>query len=108
MPNPLVAGKNTYITQLPPQPAKPGPLHGIPISLKDCFDLEGTVTSLGSRFYANHNPIAKKNSWIAQRLLDLGATIPGKTHLHQLAYGITGENRDYGDSLQPHYPTLLT
>jgi len=37
-----------------------------------------------------------------------GAIITGKTHLHQLAYGITGENRDYGDCLQPADPTLLT
>ncbi len=109
LPAPRPTIRNTYITQLPQQnPAKQGPLHGLPISLKDCFDLQGTVTTLGSRFYARHNPIAVKNSWIAQRLLDLGAAIPGKTHLHQLAYGVTGENRDYGDCLQPRDPTLLT
>jgi Asp-tRNA(Asn)/Glu-tRNA(Gln) amidotransferase A subunit family amidase len=114
--------RNTYITplsiesleraeQLPtlyPNPNTRPPLYGIPISLKDCFDLEGTVTTCGSRFYAQHNPIAQQTSWIAQRLLDCGAVITGKTHLHQLAYGITGENRDYGDCLQPHHPTLLT
>jgi Asp-tRNA(Asn)/Glu-tRNA(Gln) amidotransferase A subunit family amidase len=114
--------RNTHITpltkqsleraeQLPtlyPNPNTRPPLYGIPISLKDCFDLEGTVTTCGSRFYAQHNPIAQKNSWIAQRLLNAGAVITGKTHLHQLAYGITGENRDYGDCLQPHHPTLLT
>jgi Asp-tRNA(Asn)/Glu-tRNA(Gln) amidotransferase A subunit family amidase len=84
------------------------PLYGIPISIKDCFDLAGTTTSCGSRFYAQLNPPAVKNSWVAQRLLDVGAIIPGKTHLHQLAYGITGENADYGDSVQPRDPTLLT
>jgi Asp-tRNA(Asn)/Glu-tRNA(Gln) amidotransferase A subunit family amidase len=113
---------NTYITplakqsleraeQLPtlyPNPNTRPPLYGIPISLKDCFDLAGTVTTCGSRFYAHNNPIAQQNSWIAQRLLNTGAVITGKTHLHQLAYGITGENRDYGDCLQPHHPTLLT
>jgi Asp-tRNA(Asn)/Glu-tRNA(Gln) amidotransferase A subunit family amidase len=83
-------------------------LYGIPISIKDCFDVEGTVTTCGSRFYAQFNPVATKNSWVAQRLLDAGAIIPGKTHLHQLAYGITGENTDYGDSLQPRDATLLT
>lgn len=118
--------RNTHITplanesleraeQLPtlyPNPNTRPPLYGIPISLKDCFDLEGTVTTCGSRFYAQHNPIAQQNSQsnsqIVQRLLDAGAVITGKTHLHQLAYGITGENRDYGDCLQPHHPTLLT
>ncbi|NYF91695.1 amidase family protein [Tunturiibacter empetritectus] len=84
------------------------PLYGIPISLKDCFDLAGTVTSCGSRYYQQLHPIAAKNSWVAQRLLDAGAIIPGKTHLNQLAYGITGENADYGDSLQPRDSTLLT
>jgi aspartyl-tRNA(Asn)/glutamyl-tRNA(Gln) amidotransferase subunit A len=83
-------------------------LYGIPISVKDCFDIAGTVTSCGSRFYAQYNPVATKNSWIAQRLLDAGAILTGKTHLHQLAYGITGESADYGDCVQPRDATLLT
>jgi aspartyl-tRNA(Asn)/glutamyl-tRNA(Gln) amidotransferase subunit A len=84
------------------------PLYGVPISIKDCFDVAGTVTTCGSRFYAQHNPVATKNSWVAQRLLDSGAILTGKTHLHQLAYGVTGENADYGDCLQPRDATLLT
>ncbi|MBB5317484.1 amidase [Tunturibacter empetritectus] len=84
------------------------PLYGIPISLKDCFDLAGTATSCGSRYYLQLHPVAAKNSWVAQRLLDAGAIIPGKTHLHQLAYGITGENADYDDCVQPRDATLLT
>jgi Asp-tRNA(Asn)/Glu-tRNA(Gln) amidotransferase A subunit family amidase len=84
------------------------PLYGVPISIKDCFDVAGSVTSCGSRFYAQHNPVATKISWLAQRLLDTGAVITGKTHLHQLAYGITGENADYGDCVQPRDATILT
>src|SRR5579862_4033834 len=103
------ATRNTYITLLKSDPhQKKGPLQNLPISLKDCFDLAGTVTTCGSRFYAQHNTPAPKNSWVAQRLLDLGAILTGKTHLHQLAYGITGENADYGDCLQPRDATLLT
>jgi len=83
-------------------------LYGIPVSIKDCFDVEGTVTTCGSRFYAQRNSPAEKNSWVAQRLLDAGAILTGKTHLHQLAYGITGENADYGDCLQPRDAALLT
>jgi Asp-tRNA(Asn)/Glu-tRNA(Gln) amidotransferase A subunit family amidase len=83
-------------------------LYGIPLSIKDCFDVAGTVTTCASRFYTQHNPAATKNSWVAQRLLDAGAILTGKTHLHQLAYGITGENADYGDCLQPRDATLLT
>jgi aspartyl-tRNA(Asn)/glutamyl-tRNA(Gln) amidotransferase subunit A len=45
---------------------------------------------------------------VAARLKEVGAVIVGKTHLHPLAYGITGENPDYGDETQPHDATLLT
>lgn len=84
------------------------PLFGIPVALKDCFDLEGFRTSCGSKFYAAHFPAAQEDSWVAARLRAAGAVITGKTHLHQLAYGITGENPDYGDCLQPWDAALLT
>jgi Asp-tRNA(Asn)/Glu-tRNA(Gln) amidotransferase A subunit family amidase len=116
------ASHNTYLThysteslrraeQLPhlfPDPKTRPALYGIPISIKDCFDVAGSITTCASRFYAQHNPPAPENSWVAQRLLDQGAILTGKTHLHQLAYGITGENLDYGDCLQPRDATLLT
>jgi Asp-tRNA(Asn)/Glu-tRNA(Gln) amidotransferase A subunit family amidase len=89
------------------RPAK-GSLAGLPVALKDCFDLQGFVTSSGSRFYARHLPAASADSWVAERLKAAGAVITGKTHLHQLAYGITGENRDYGNCLQPDDASLLT
>src|SRR5260370_2986880 len=89
------------------KPNRP-PLYGIPIPIKACFDIAGAITTCGSSFYAQHNPPAQKNSWAAQRLLDTGAILTGKTHLHQLAYGVTGENPDYGDCLQPRDATLLT
>jgi aspartyl-tRNA(Asn)/glutamyl-tRNA(Gln) amidotransferase subunit A len=91
-----------------PDPATRPPLYGIPISLKDCFDLAGTVTTCGSRFYAQHNRPAAQDSAMAQTLRASGALITGKTHLHPLAYGITGQNPEYGDSLQPRDATLLT
>ena len=84
------------------------PLWGIPVSLKDCFDLEGFVTTCGSRFLGDSRAPATEDSAVAARLKNAGAIITGKTHLHQLAYGITGENRDFGDSLQPADPKLLT
>jgi Asp-tRNA(Asn)/Glu-tRNA(Gln) amidotransferase A subunit family amidase len=89
--------------------AKPKPpLYGLPISLKDCFDLGGFPTSCGSRFYAARNGIAHEDSAVAARLRALGAVIIGKTHLHQLAYGITGQNPDYGDCVQPNDARRLT
>jgi aspartyl-tRNA(Asn)/glutamyl-tRNA(Gln) amidotransferase subunit A len=83
-------------------------LYGVPVSIKDCFDVTGTVTSCGSSFYAGINTPAAEDAWIVERLLAAGAIVTGKTHLHQLAYGITGENADYGDSLQPRDLSLLT
>jgi Asp-tRNA(Asn)/Glu-tRNA(Gln) amidotransferase A subunit family amidase len=83
-------------------------LYGMPISLKDCFDLAGFVTTAGTKFYAQHNPPAREDSAVAARLKEQGAIIVGKTHLHPLAYGITGENPDFGDETQPRDATLLT
>lgn len=84
------------------------PLWGVPVSLKDCFDLKGFATSCGSAFYRDHHGIATSDSWVAENLRRSGAVITGKTHLHQLAYGITGENQDFGDCLQPGNTAALT
>ena len=84
------------------------PLYGLPVALKDCFDLAGYTTTCGSRYYADRNGIAREDSAVAARLRALGAIIIGKTHLHQLAYGITGENPDYADCVQPDDAHRLT
>jgi Asp-tRNA(Asn)/Glu-tRNA(Gln) amidotransferase A subunit family amidase len=116
------AGRNVYLALEPervlaeeaalparfPDPQKRPLLYGIPVAVKDCFDVAGYPTTCGSRFYANRNGIAQSDSGVAARLREAGAVIMGKTHLHQLAYGITGENSEYGDCLQPRDPTLLT
>jgi aspartyl-tRNA(Asn)/glutamyl-tRNA(Gln) amidotransferase subunit A len=114
------AGKNVYLAQNPADleaqaesltaldPTRRLALYGIPISLKDCFDLPGYTTTCGSRFYATRNAPASADSWLASQLKKSGALIPGKTHMHQLAYGITGQNADFGDCLQPANPALLT
>jgi len=83
-------------------------LWGVPVSLKDCFDLAGFRTSCGSKFYQEANGVAAEDSAVAARLKSVGAVITGKTHLHQLAYGITGENKDFGDCAQPADATRLT
>ena len=83
-------------------------LYGLPISLKDCFDLAGFPTSCGSRFYAEQSGIVSTDSAVAMWLRAQGAAIVGKTNLHPLAYGITGENPEYGDCLQPRDATRLT
>jgi Asp-tRNA(Asn)/Glu-tRNA(Gln) amidotransferase A subunit family amidase len=85
-----------------------GALWGLPISVKDCFDLAGAPTSCGVHFYRDLHGSATQDSWLVDRLRAAGAVITGKTHLHALAYGITGENPEFGDSLQPRDPTALT
>ena len=91
-----------------PDPAQRPPLFGVPIGVKDCFDVAGYPTTCGSHFYADKNGIAAADSAVAARLRQAGAVIMGKTHLHQLAYGITGENSEYGDCVQPENPQALT
>jgi aspartyl-tRNA(Asn)/glutamyl-tRNA(Gln) amidotransferase subunit A len=81
---------------------------GLPVSVKDCFDLGGAPTTCGVRFYRDLNGIAQKDSWLVKRLRAAGAVIVGKTHLHPLAYGITGENPEFGDCRQPKNPMALT
>ncbi len=83
-------------------------LWGLPISVKDCFDLAGAPTTCGTKFYRDRNGIAQRDSWIVERLRARGAVITGKTHLHPLAFGITGENPEFGDCLQPGKDGALT
>jgi Asp-tRNA(Asn)/Glu-tRNA(Gln) amidotransferase A subunit family amidase len=83
-------------------------LYGMPVSIKDCFDVGGFPTTLGSRYYAERNGVAHEDSAVAARLRSQGAIIVGKTHMHPLAYGITGENPDYGDCVQPRDARRLT
>jgi len=83
-------------------------LFGLPVSLKDCLDLQGFKTTAGTKFYAEKNQNAAADSAVAACLREQGAVIIGKTHLHPLAYGITGENRDFGDCVQPRDASLLT
>jgi Asp-tRNA(Asn)/Glu-tRNA(Gln) amidotransferase A subunit family amidase len=83
-------------------------LWGIPVSVKDLFDLAGAPTSCGVRFYHDKNGLAPQNSWLVEQLRNAGAVITGKTHLHPLAYGITGENPEFGDCEQPGNPGALT
>lgn len=84
------------------------PLWGVPIAVKDCFDLAGTPTTCGTHFYRDRNGIAAGDSWLVEQLRAAGAVIVGKTHLHALAYGITGENPEFGDCVQPRDAGALT
>ncbi|GAA5173278.1 MULTISPECIES: amidase [Amycolatopsis] len=75
-----------------------GPLHGIPVGLKDLIDVAGLPTTGSSRVRAGHR--AEADSVVAARLADAGAVLIGKTHTHEFAYGLitpqTANARDPG------------
>ncbi len=60
-----------------------GPLHGIPISIKDIFDMKGLVTSCGSAVL--HDNVAKADSTVVARLREAGAVIIGKNNMTEFA-----------------------
>ena len=76
-----------------------GPLHGIPVALKDIFDVAGLPTTAGSKLW--EPPAARANSEVATRFLLAGCVLIGKTNLHEFAYGGTNINPHYGTPTNP-------
>ena len=76
-----------------------GPLHGIPISLKDNIWTRGVRTTAGSRILTDLVPPI--DAGVAARLERAGAILLGKTNLHEFAYGITSNNPHYGPVRNP-------
>jgi aspartyl-tRNA(Asn)/glutamyl-tRNA(Gln) amidotransferase subunit A len=63
-----------------------GALHGIPVGIKDLYDIAGMATTCSSRVRHDHR--AESDSACVERLRAAGAVIVGKTHTHEFAYGI--------------------
>ncbi|RAH47204.1 general amidase GmdB [Aspergillus brunneoviolaceus CBS 621.78] len=82
-----------------------GPLHGLPVSLKDSFRLEGVDTSVGYVSFLGHGP-AQENSALVQMLLDLGAVLYVKTNVPQTMMTGDSDNNIYGRTLNPHNTNL--
>ena len=80
-----------------------GPLHGVPVSLKDLIDLSGTATSAASRVRQGH--IAAADATVVTRLRKAGAIIIGKTNLHEFAFGTTNEDSAFGAARHPLDPS---
>lgn len=76
-----------------------GPLHGIPVALKDLFDTAGVRTTAGSRIFADRVPA--EDSAVAARLAAAGAVRMGKTNLHEWAFGVTNQNPHFGAAKNP-------
>ncbi|HEX7975937.1 MAG TPA: amidase, partial [Anaerolineales bacterium] len=76
-----------------------GPLHGIPIALKDLYETRGVLTTAGSRFFAGYVPEA--DAAAVQKLTEAGAVILGKLNMHEIALGVTSNNPHYGPCRNP-------
>jgi len=76
-----------------------GPLHGIPLALKDLYETQGIRTTAGSTFFADYIP--EEDAVAVQRLKEAGAVILGKLNMHEIALGVTNENPHYGDCCNP-------
>lgn len=76
-----------------------GPLHGIPVAVKDLFATKGLRTTCGSKLFENWIP--GYDAAAVRSVLDAGAVLLGKTGLHELAYGNTSINPYFGPVRNP-------
>lgn len=77
-----------------------GPLHGIPVAVKDLLDLAGTPTTAGSKILAAS--LASQDATGVARLRQAGAVIIGKTRMSEFAYSPGSNNAHYGPTANPH------
>jgi indoleacetamide hydrolase len=82
-----------------------GPLHGVPLVLKDNIATVDFPTTAGTPGLAAHRP--KRNARIVQLLLDAGALVLGKANLQELAYGPTSNNAAFGPVRNPYDRTRI-
>ncbi len=79
-----------------------GPLHGIPIALKDNIDTAGILTTAASGVFKDRVPV--EDAEVVRRLKDAGAVILGKLNLHEFAYGGTSDVSYFGAVHNPWAP----
>jgi aspartyl-tRNA(Asn)/glutamyl-tRNA(Gln) amidotransferase subunit A len=80
-----------------------GPLHGIPISLKDLVDVAGVPTTAGSKL--REGRLAQTDATVVTYLKRAGAILIGKTNLHEFAFGTTSEDSGWGPARNPIDPS---
>ena len=80
-----------------------GPLHGVPIVVKDNYATAGMPTTAGSLSLSGFQ--TGRDAFMVKKLRDAGAVIIGKTNLHELAYGITSISSAGGQTRNPYDPT---
>jgi aspartyl-tRNA(Asn)/glutamyl-tRNA(Gln) amidotransferase subunit A len=81
-----------------------GPLHGVPIALKDLVDLEGRITTGGSKVWAGR--VSPVTATLAERCIAAGMIVLGKTHTVEFAMGSWGTNTHLGTPRNPWDPAV--
>ncbi len=82
-----------------------GPLHGIPIGVKDNIHTKGMKTTSGSKIYKDYIP--EKDAFVIERLKEAGAIIIGKHNTHEVALGTTGDRSYFGAVRNPYNTTRM-
>lgn len=95
---------NAFVTVMGEEanPPAEGPLHGIPIAVKDMYEVKGVRTTAGSRILAEY--VSPRDAAVIQRLRAAGAVIIGKTATHEFAYGCTTDSPFHGPTRNPADP----
>ncbi len=83
-----------------------GPLHGVPVGIKDLVDTEGVRTTMASAFFEHHVP--DRDAAVALRLREAGSVLLGKTNTHEFAYGPTADRSFFGPTRNPHDPARIS
>jgi aspartyl-tRNA(Asn)/glutamyl-tRNA(Gln) amidotransferase subunit A len=80
-----------------------GPLHGVPMALKDLIAEEGAPWTCGSPL--RRDVVAERDAAVTARLRLSGALFVGRTHLHEWAYGVSNDNPHFGPARNPWDPS---
>lgn len=99
------AAARAQASLLSPEDLERSCIAGIPYASKDLFDVEGVLTTAGSKVF--HDRIAKADAFAIKKLRSAHAIGMGKTNLHEFGYGATGENEVYGTAVNAYDPTRL-
>lgn len=83
-----------------------GPLHGIPLALKDLYETREVRTTAGSRVFQEHVP--KRDAAVVVKLRQAGAVLLGKLNMHEIALGVTNVNPHFGSCCNPWDPQRMT
>jgi aspartyl-tRNA(Asn)/glutamyl-tRNA(Gln) amidotransferase subunit A len=80
-----------------------GPLHGIPVTIKDILDIKGIATTAASN--VRDGNVAQRDCPVVAHLRQAGAVFIGKTNLHEFAFGTTNEDSAFGPARNPFDPS---